>query len=275
MAFQGLGRDGGDGGNRAILAAVTTYYWDSTPLSDPEMATARDMLVRHSSGPEFTEAFFKLLRSGKRVPVSIALARYQYSEAESRWGPDNPAESVSAEVLERARWLLSHPPMKARECGTVHDEADHASALMAMMNLADVQDADLIADVIERSPEPEVLAAASMAAHRPFEFAAVPEPRLVEAIGRRAADDSLSPSTRAEVLQALRYADCARGSEIALSLAESDDVTLQVAAAQVLAAAHLATHREVVERLRESWPEGTIGVGNVDLFLFEDDHEVG
>jgi hypothetical protein len=253
---------------------VTTYYWDSTALSDPEMAAARDILVRHSSGPEFTEAFLKLLRSEKRVLVSIALARYQYSVAESRWGTKTPAESVSAEVLERARWLLSHPPMKARESGAIRDDADYASALLAMTNLADAQDADLIADVIERSSEPEVLVTASMAAHRPFELAEVPAPRLVEAIGRRATDESLSPRTRAEVLAALSHADCARGLEIALSLAESDDVTLQVAAAQVLAAAHLATHREVVERLRASWPPGTIGVGNVDIFLVDDDDEV-
>ncbi|OPC78889.1 hypothetical protein B4N89_32715 [Embleya scabrispora] len=246
---------------------MTTYYWDSTPLADPETAAARDTLVRHSRGPEFTDAFLKLLRSGQRVPVAIALARYQYSEAESRWGSDNPAESVSAEVLDRARALLSYPPMKAFESGATRDEADHASALSAMMNLADVRDADLIANVIERSSEPEVLAAASMAAHRPFELAEVPNPRLVEAIGRRATDESLGPDIRAEVLRALGYAHCARGLEIALGLAESCDVTLQVAAAQVLAAAHLATHRDVVERLRASWPEGTIDVGNVDILL--------
>ncbi|MFE3202064.1 hypothetical protein [Embleya sp. NPDC059237] len=65
--------------------------------------------------------------------------------------------------------------MKACASWATRGEADHASAPPAMMNLADVQDADLIADVIERSSEPEVSAAASMAAQRPFELAEVPD----------------------------------------------------------------------------------------------------
>jgi hypothetical protein len=246
---------------------VTTYYWDSTPLASAELSAARDVLVKSSGGPEFTSAFLSLLRSGQRAPVSIALARFQYSESESRWGSDNPAQAVAAEVLDRARWLLRQPAMSARESGATADEADHASALLAIMNLAEPEDAGLIADVLDRSSEHEVLFAASYAAHRPLEQAQSPDPRLAEAIGRRALDRTLDPGTRADVLRALRYADCARGAELAVLLAESDEIELQIAAAEVLAAAHLATHRAVVVRLLASWPADTIGLGNVRMLL--------
>ncbi|WP_344659841.1 hypothetical protein [Catenulispora subtropica] len=245
---------------------MTTYYWDATTLASPELVVAQTILTGARDG-DVVAAFHLLLRSGERVPVAMAVAWFQYAEAQARWGVDNPYEAAAAEVLERARWLLRFPPMPAADSGAVRDEADHASALLAMTNLAEAQDADLIADVIERSSEPEVLANAAWAAGGPLEQADAPEPRLVEAIGRRAGDRTLDPRIRAELLGALRFADCERGAEIAMRLAEESDVEMQVAAAQVLAAAHLATHRPVVERLRASWPAGTIGVGNVDLLL--------
>ncbi|MCP2321502.1 hypothetical protein HDA40_000009 [Hamadaea flava] len=88
---------------------MTTYYWDPVSLDTSELEAARAELVKPSSGAAFVGAFLKLLRSEQRVPVSVALARLQYGEAESRWGDGNPCETYEVEVLDRARWVLRPP----------------------------------------------------------------------------------------------------------------------------------------------------------------------
>ncbi|MGI5231909.1 hypothetical protein [Actinoallomurus sp. CA-142502] len=252
---------------------MTTYYWDSVSLDASELEAARAELVKSSSGAAFVDALLKLLRSGQRVPVSVALARFQYAEAESRWGGGNPCEPYEAEILERARWVLRQPPLTAAESGAGRDGADHASALLAMTNLAQPEDAELIADVMERTTDPEVLSNASGAATKPLEQADTPNPRLIQVIGRIATDDSRDVRTRAEVMETLRFAQCAEGAEIVMRLTESDEIQLQVSVASVLAAAHLATHREVVERLMAAWPQDTPGAYYPRMLLDEADEE--
>ncbi|MEV6970669.1 hypothetical protein AB0M47_36765 [Hamadaea sp. NPDC051192] len=252
---------------------MTTYYWDSVSLDAAELEVARAELVKPSSDATFVDAFLKLLRSEQRVPVSVALARFQYAEAESRWGGGNPCEPYEMEVLDRARWVLRQPPLTAAESGARRDGADHASALLAMTNLAQPEDAELIADVMDRTTDPEVLSNATAAASKPLEQADKPNPRLVEVIGRIAMDDSQDRRTRAEVMEALRFAHCAEGADIAMRFTESDDVQLQVSAASVLATAHLATHREVVERLMASWPQDTPGAYYPRMLLEDADEE--
>ncbi|MFB6984463.1 hypothetical protein [Streptomyces sp. NPDC056304] len=72
---------------------------------------------------------------------------YQSYDAMWRHGIENPFEQFDAEVLTSARQLLRQPPVvAARQREAKEDGANHASALAAMMNLAEPGDADLIAE---------------------------------------------------------------------------------------------------------------------------------
>ncbi|MFI0710324.1 hypothetical protein ACH4SK_06650 [Streptomyces inhibens] len=90
----------------------------------------------------YLSAFRTLLHSGHTAAAGIALDHFQYSDALTRFGGESVVEQYAPEVLTVARGLLRQPP--APEDDSTTAGANHASALNAMMNIAEAADADLI-----------------------------------------------------------------------------------------------------------------------------------
>ncbi|GAA2421437.1 hypothetical protein GCM10010191_36080 [Actinomadura vinacea] len=171
--------------------AATSFYWQGCAEGD---AIAADRPLR------------ELLRSGETVAMGIALDQIQRSWALSRFGGDVPYEDFEQEVLECARTLLRQPPTPAELSPYTGEGANHASALNAMMNIARAEDCGLIADVLERTSNPnvrEAVASAAGAALSCCDDESAGCGRLVGLIGTFADDPRLPVLERARLLGAL------------------------------------------------------------------------
>jgi hypothetical protein len=230
-------------------------YWDQCRLESAALQEARAELVSPTDATTFTDVFLTLLRSEQVAAVGMALDCYQEADAATRHGFGNVLGLHAGEVVQKAREMLSRPPMPARQSGADRDGADHASALWAMLNLAQSQDADLIADALEMAPNPDVLEAAAMAAERSLSQAGEPSLRLITIIGDIALDDSRPTQDRTCMLRALTDTHSPQAAEIAMKVARLDDLALQRFAAWILVERHLASHRLLVEQLVTSWPQ--------------------
>ncbi|MFC5218308.1 hypothetical protein [Streptomyces coerulescens] len=229
-----------------------TYHWRDCPLDDPELERACAVLA--SETPD-EDAFLALLRSGRTAAVGTALDHFHHADAVSRHGGGNPFAHHLAEVLERAREILSAPPAPSSETGAEKDGADHASALLAMLNHARPEDSGLIASALRQATTADTLEAATMAAATALERSTVLDEELISALRDIIFGESVAIWERVEALKAFNNVKSPRAADIAAQALESDDHDLQVHAAIILATHHLSTHRTVVEQVVESWPE--------------------
>ncbi|KAB2349501.1 hypothetical protein [Actinomadura rudentiformis] len=178
--------------------------------------------------------------------VREALDDYQSAQADTRWGVDNPYWPVANEVLFAARDLLGQPP----------SGRSHASALTAMLHLAEEEDADLIADVLEGVPDAEVREMALLAAGTALAKGEEPNRRLLALITAMALDEDLDVRERKDALHPLEGLDLPEAEDLLVRLSESSELELQVHAAGCLATPlRLRVHRDRVKQLAESWPE--------------------
>src|SRR5215212_4844252 len=120
-----------------------TYYWHGYVLQDAQLERARSTLAT-SGGRDATGAFELLLRSDEPAAVGIALDHYHYVDASTRHGSGSPFAPYAGSVRARALDMLRQPPIPAG--GVTEEGANHASALGALLNLAEPEDAELITD---------------------------------------------------------------------------------------------------------------------------------
>ncbi|MFI0443828.1 HEAT repeat domain-containing protein [Actinomadura sp. 6N118] len=178
--------------------------------------------------------------------VREALDDYQSAQADTRWGVDNPYWPLSNEVLFAARDLLGQPP----------SGHSHASALTAMLHLAEEEDADLIADVLEGAPDAGVREMALLAAGTALAEGEEPNRRLLTLITAMVLDEDLDVRDRKDALHPLEGLDLPEVEDLLVRLSESSERELQVHATACLATPlRLRVHRDRVRRLAESWPE--------------------
>ncbi|MFG2195237.1 hypothetical protein [Streptomyces sp. NPDC048639] len=229
-----------------------TYHWSGCTLGDPDLESARAALT---PGQPDENAFLTLLRSSEVAGVGIALDHYAYAESTSRFGGGNPYSAHAAEVLDRARVILADPPSPSSETGAEKDGADHASALVVMLNLAGPEDADLIATALERAPTVSVEVAATMAASTVLSRSTDLNQHLVDVLGDIIFDPSKSTDERLDALRAFNDATSPQAAEVVTRVLATDDIGLQMHAALILATHHLSTHRAVVEDVVASWSE--------------------
>jgi hypothetical protein len=116
---------------------------------------------------------------------------YQVAASYTRLSGGNPLEPLGGEVRQVARQVLSRPPMEADD--ELRAAFDHLSALNVLTSLAQAEDAELIADVLEGTTDADVRATALLAA------AAVPVPdeRLVGVLAAMTADERRDDRERA------------------------------------------------------------------------------
>lgn len=200
----------------------------------------------------YLEAFTTLLHSGNTVAEGIALDHFQYSGALRRFGSTSVLERCEEDALAVARKLLREPP----STGESFEGANHASALNAMMNLAQPEDADLIADALALTVNVDVRSAGCRAAGAALWSSEQPSPRLLDALAAIAFDVDLYIDDRTEAVSAIGNADCPEATALLIRATESAELELQTQAAnELIHRGRLSAHREFLQRLAATWPE--------------------
>ncbi|MEO7732881.1 MAG: hypothetical protein ABIY55_18090 [Kofleriaceae bacterium] len=232
-----------------------SYHWRRATLGTPELERARALL----STTHDRASFELLLRSHDTAAVGIALDQYQYGEATSRWGTPNPFAECSAEVAARARATLREPPSPATPQADAG--ANHASALTALTNLFEPEDANLVVPALAHTPNGDLRGAATTAAGRVLEKASATNTPLVAALEEIVAalekmifDDALSTGERIDALSSLAHGASTHVTDVLLRVLECPDVKLQAHAALYLLDRGEGVHRATVERVARTWP---------------------
>lgn len=233
-----------------------TYYWHGSKLADPSLETAREELNSSQDATSRKNAFLVLLRSDHPAAVGTAFDHYDYAESSSRHGSENIFSGYAPEVLHRAREILQQPPLPAEVSGAEEDGANHASALGAMLNLAQPEDSELITKALTEQPRnPGVFEAATSVARTSLERSAVPDQLLLDALSRIVFDDASPATDRTTALRALGGARSPQATELIVRASGIDKLKIQTHAAGILAHQDINQHRALLERLVTSWPD--------------------
>ncbi|MDT0544681.1 hypothetical protein [Streptomyces lonegramiae] len=238
-----------------MVAGFHSFHWEGCELPDAELEQAHHELMAPTEEQAYLRAFRTLLHSGNTIAAGIALDHFQYSGALTRFGGESVVEQYGPDVLAVARELLRRPPTPEDE--DTFAGANHASALNAMMNIAEPADADLIADALALATNANVRSAACSAAATALDAAETPSPRLVAALGAVAFDESLEDmGERTEALHAVFEADDPEATALLVRATESGERRMQVYGALGLTTnGRFHDHRERVERLAATWPQ--------------------
>ncbi|MES4906956.1 MULTISPECIES: hypothetical protein [unclassified Streptomyces] len=237
-----------------MVAGFHSFHWTGCELPDADLEQAHDELMAPTEEQAYLRAFRTLLHSGHTVAAGIALDHFQYSGALTRFGGESAVERYGPDVLAVARELLRQPPTPEDEDTSAG--ANHASALNAMMNLAEATDVDLIADALALATHDNVRSTACSAAATALAAAETPSPRLVAALGAMAFDDDVDMRERTEALHAVFEADDPEATALLVRATESSELRLQIQGALGLTTnGRFHDHRERVERLAASWPQ--------------------
>ncbi|TDW98861.1 hypothetical protein [Kribbella sp. VKM Ac-2566] len=108
------------------------------------------------------QAFGALLHSQNPGMVCRALNMYQVAAAYTQVSGGNPLEPMADEVRQVARGIVARPPADAG--ADVPAGFDHLSALNVLTTLAEPEDAELLAEVLESTSNDQIRAVASLAA---------------------------------------------------------------------------------------------------------------
>lgn len=232
-----------------------SYHWQRATLGTPELERARALV----STTNDRASFELLLRSNETAAVGIALDQYQYGEATSRWGTPNPFAEHSAEVAARARVMLREPP--SPETQQANAGANHASALTALTNLIEPEDASFVVPALTHTPTADLRSAATTAAGRVLEKASTTSAppvaaleEMVAALEKMVFDDALTTRERIDALSSLACGASTRVTNVLLRVLENPEVKLQAHAALHLLDRDQGVHRPVVERVARTWP---------------------
>ncbi|MGO1051575.1 hypothetical protein [Crossiella sp. CA198] len=235
---------------------IESHHWRGCSLSDGALERMRQDLLRSVRAPGSRDAFLSLLRSGDTVAVGVALDFYHHLDSLTRFGTDNPFYGDRAEVLWQARSVLAQPPSPAELSPSGGAGANHASALAAMLNLAESEDAGLVADALGGSINPEVRSMAAMTAGRVLRQSETPDSRLLDNLASGIRDSHVPLPERLDLLASLAGVNAPEAISVLVSTLQADELKLQVNAAYFLAADDLlAAHRSLLEQVVETWPE--------------------
>jgi hypothetical protein len=108
------------------------------------------------------QAFSALLHSDNIPTVCRALNMYQVAASYTRLSGGNPLEPMGGEVRQVALGILSRPPVE--EGPEIRAGFDHVSALNVLTSLAEPEDAELIAKVLDSTDDEQIRAVANLAA---------------------------------------------------------------------------------------------------------------
>jgi hypothetical protein len=228
-----------------------TYYWHGHEFVDEELQRAWRILSE-GNGRESIAAFERLLRSPDPIATCVALDYYDYADASERHGAANPFHAYRNEVRIRARNILRDAP--SEKSGTIESGANHASALGALLNLAEVQDSDAVASALEKATTSNVRFVGANVAGKVLQQAPHDADRLMRILERIALDSEAGDDERNAAVRAIAVAPPLRAAEALLRVSATDDLGLQASAALALLDIDVEKHREYVQRLVDTWP---------------------
>ncbi|GAB3158824.1 hypothetical protein GCM10027258_70890 [Amycolatopsis stemonae] len=231
-----------------------TYHWQGVHLGDAPLDEARAELESSRDPETVSRAFLTLLRSDRTAAIGVALDHYDYAEMSSRHGTGNPYSPFAGEVLDKARQLLRQAPLPADESGIDEAGANHASALGAMLNLAEETDAEPVASALAGATGVSVREAGLSAACTVMERSTTPNPVLAETLTGIVHDAGRPGKERAAALDALAGSAADQITEVLLRALEIDDLDVQVSAAFNLAHLDSTRFHPLLERLVATWP---------------------
>jgi hypothetical protein len=226
-----------------------SYYWHEADVASVELGRARARLAEAGD----PAAFALLLGSTDPVAVGVALDQYHRSEAFTRHGTANAFADYADDVVARAREILRGPP-SGPECGA-EPGANHASALGALMNLAEPDDAGLIADALNRTRTANLQFAASLAAGAALEKSVSPHHGLIAGLEQVVLDMDAVLDARSGALAALGRSLCARATQALMRATNVPNIRLQATAALHLLDRDPEAHRSHVLELTLTWPD--------------------
>lgn len=242
-----------------------SYYWRGARPADPALELARERVAAVKD----PEAFSRLLHSRDPVAVGIALDQYHRAEAETRHGTAHPFTAFTDEVAARAREILRGLPSHVEGAD---EGAGHASALGALMNLTEPEDASLIADTFVWARTANLRFAAALAAGGALEGAETPDARLIAALVRLVLDEASSLDERQAALAALGRGRSAATIEALVRATQVTNLGLQASAALHLLELDPVNHRAHVEEVVASWPAEPPYPANEVLELLAETH---
>ncbi|WTW99161.1 hypothetical protein OG216_40050 [Streptomycetaceae bacterium NBC_01309] len=211
-------------------------HWRDSLLVDERLRAAAAELSNPKALESLRNAFTTMLHSDSTAAVGIALDYYRSYEAMGRHGYDNPFEDHDDDVVRRARELLGLPPVSPSDEPMAKEfAANHASALDGLMNLAEPEDADLLAQVLRTASTSNVRLGVALAAVCAFEDNATPSEPLIDLLGELAADPSADYHARSAAVSSLGVAESKRAFDALLRVADADDESLCRQAARVIA----------------------------------------
>lgn len=251
----------------------TSYYWGNVNFDDPVLEAAREQLTSSPSSATRKRAFRALLESGETVAIGIALDRYHHSDAMARHGIDNEFSNCSADVLAQARELLRQPAFSSNDSAAEIDGANHASALAAMVNLAEPEDAELVARVLGAARNIAVRELAYLVAGACMQKSSEPPKSLLSFLAAVLFDESSSVDRRAEALKTLGRSQSPKVLDVVIQAARSEIFDLQVTAARILAYKDLPSYRPLIADLAATWPENPPYPASEVLDLLDEDDE--
>ncbi|MGH2906819.1 MAG: hypothetical protein ACRDKI_08615 [Solirubrobacterales bacterium] len=226
-----------------------SYYWRSSRLSTPELERARVLVATAHDRTSFA----LLLRSNDMAAVGIAFDQYHYADASSRHGSATPFGEYCSEVAARAREVLRQPPSDS--AGGIEAGANHASALGALANLAEPEDAELIVQVFRRAAPSNLRFAAALAARSVLENSISPNEQLISELEKVVFDESTASEERRAALAALGRARSEFATDALLRVLHVSDPSLQASSALHLLDRDLPKYRTQVEEIARTWPK--------------------
>jgi hypothetical protein len=225
-----------------------SYYWRDSRVGTPELERARERVAATRD----TAAFELLLRSDDPVAVGIALDQYDYADASTRHGGRSPFAGYRDEVAGRAREILSRAPSIARQ--GAEPGANHASALGALANLAEPEDAELIVRALDQTRTSNLRLAAALAAGTVLDKSESPNEPLISELERIVLDDTAARDERSAAITALGRARCPLAIDALVHVLGVTDPSLQASAALHLLDRDPLGQRARVAELVLAWP---------------------
>lgn len=231
----------------SLVPGPHSLYWtDPEPSLEPGLAAALDEMRSPTSEAAHLAAFRKMLHSGVPAAVGIALDHFHMEDGLDRFGVET-LDFVD-EVLAVARESLA-----AQE-----DERLHASALRVVEWRSEPEDAAVVARFLhDRGITALVRERALRAAMDILDEADVADTDLLEGLEGLIFDTAVNIEERRLAVMALFDVPDPRVTTLLERAAAAPEIGIQVEAAIGLSYPHLIErHRETLEALVASWPEG-------------------
>ena len=239
-----------------------TYFWDNIKLETPKLRRARHSLLYSKDTPTVKQkAFFTLLNSDSIPAQCICFDRYNRGEANSRWGISNPFYDLSYTIRTKALKILKSMPVSAPE----FPEASHASALLALMNLATPDDAEIICEVLVASGDLNVLTNGTLVVRNLWDTNNPPNEKQAGILHRLMFDDTITASVRADYVAQMNAAWGPLLEQLLLKALKLRELEISTAAAYSLCFTDIGLYFQDIRTATANWQGELFFHGNETL----------